>query len=479
MKIIVKKGDVLSYDGDAIIIPVFEQKSGVLDALDKACNNALVQGWKAESGKLLCTKTLGVITPKHVVIVGLGARDKADSSLVKNMIAKAAQQCRSLDVKRVGVYVEPGVEYLNATAVVLGLELGLYEYGMYKTDKSKIKRIEEIALYAKVGDKDIKEARCIARATNFVKDLVNTPPLQKTTMVMEQWARSLTASGVDVQVWNKKELEKHKMGGILAVSRGASDPPKLLILKYLKGKGKPTVLVGKGITFDTGGLNIKTGPHMKTMKMDMAGAATVLGALKAISELGLRVNIIGLVPTCENAVSKDSYHPDDIVTTYSGKTVEIVNTDAEGRIILADALSYACQCKPKQIIDFATLTGAMLVALGHEAAGVFAKKKDRSLVDALVDAAEISTDRVWPMPLYDEYIEAMKGDISDLKNLADARWAGSATAAGFLSNFVEENAWAHLDIAGTAYFDKSVGYRQKGATGFGVHLMVEFFKNMQ
>ena len=273
-------------------------------------------------------------------------------------------------------------------------------------------------------------------------------------------------------------MKKDGLGSLIGVSQGSDQPPKLIFLEYRGGGEDPvTAIVGKGITFDSGGYNIKPTGYMEDMKSDMAGAAAVLGAMRTISQLGLKRNVLGVIPTCENMVSGGAQRPGDIVRAYNGKTIEITNTDAEGRLILADAIAYTeAKYNPSVIIDLATLTGACIVALGYHAAAVITN--DLVLSSALIQAGEESGDRLWPLPFFDEYQDTMDGTISDLRNTSGkgrGGEGGAITAAVFISKFVDKARWAHLDIAGPAYLNDASGYNQKGATGYGVRLLTYYF----
>jgi len=283
---------------------------------------------------------------------------------------------------------------------------------------------------------------------------------------------------VKVTSLNKKELERKKMGGILAVGSGSDNPPQLIIVKYKPtGKIKRKIaLVGKGVTYDSGGLSIKPTDGMIEMKADMGGAAAVIGTIKAAAEAQLPIELVGIIPAVENMISGSSYKPGDVVTSYSGKTIEVKNTDAEGRIVLADALTYASEQKPDEIIDFATLTGAICVALGLIPAGLFSAND--KLADALVSAGNISFERLWRMPFWDDYKVLLKSDIADVSNLGP-RWGGAITAGKFLEHFVDEKmSWAHIDLAGPALKNDYNNYTKKYDTGFGVRLMFQYLSNL-
>ncbi len=281
--------------------------------------------------------------------------------------------------------------------------------------------------------------------------------------------------GLECRVYEQAEMEKLGMNALVGVGKGAAEPPRLIVLEYhgANTKGRPVVLVGKGLTFDSGGISIKPGAGMEEMKTDMAGGAAVLGTMDAAARLKLPINLIGIIPTAENMPDGKAFKPGDVLTSMSGTTIEITNTDAEGRLILCDALHFALKFKPSVMIDLATLTGACVVALGHEASGLMGN--NQRLVDALKGSGERCGERLWPLPLWDEYGEVMKSDIADLKN-AGSRDGGSITAGWFLKQFVGKTAWAHLDIAGTAWGDKARPYCPKGATGVGVRLLIEFLQ---
>jgi leucyl aminopeptidase len=282
--------------------------------------------------------------------------------------------------------------------------------------------------------------------------------------------------GFKATVFDQRKIESLKMGGILSVSKGSSHPPRFIILEHNPGKVKSgtVVLVGKGVTFDSGGISIKPAANMGEMKMDMSGAAAVIGTFQALANLQLPVHVVGLIPAVENMPSGTAMKPGDIVRHYGGKTSEVDNTDAEGRLILADALGYASHYKPDVVIDLATLTGACVVALGHLATGMMGN--DQGEMDALKAAGETTYERVWQLPLFDEYEKMIKSDVADVKNTG-GRWGGAITAGWFLKKFIGDYKWVHLDIAGTAILEENMDYAPKGGSGVGVRLLVEFLKN--
>jgi len=328
-------------------------------------------------------------------------------------------------------------------------------------------------------EKGLKDGEVISKSANFVRDLVNEPANVVNSIYMEKMAREVAKNPkVKVTVMNEPELKKEGMGSLLGVNAGSDNPPKLIFVEYHGGgNGKWHAVVGKGITFDSGGYNIKPTRYIEDMKIDMAGSAACLGTLKAVSELGLQKNIVAVLALCENMVSSKAQRPGDIVKAYNGKTIEIGNTDAEGRLVLADALAYTeKKYQPEIMVDFATLTGACVVALGYYSAAVMGKNE--GLIDELKQAGLTSGDRVWPLPFFEDFQNWMDGSISDLNNISQkgkGYEAGSITAGVFLSKFVEKTKWAHIDIAGSAYWEVEGEYLKKGATGSGVRLMSYYF----
>ena len=313
----------------------------------------------------------------------------------------------------------------------------------------------------------------LSAGVSFAKDLGNLPPNVCTpTYLAEQALGMVKTHGLNVEVLEREEMKRLGMGSFLGVAQGSAQPPKLIVLQHLKGKKdqKPVVLVGKGITFDTGGISLKPGAEMDEMKYDMCGAASVLGTFKAIAEMDLPLNVVGVIPACENMPDADAIRPGDVLTSMSGQTIEVLNTDAEGRLILCDALTYAEKFEPSTVIDIATLTGACVIALGHHASGLFSNQ-DR-LAKEILAAGEESLDRAWHMPLWEEYQPQLDSNFADIANIG-GRAGGSITAACFLSRFTKKYHWAHLDIAGTAW--KSG--KEKGSTGRPVPLLTQFLKH--
>ncbi|MGH9319300.1 MAG: leucyl aminopeptidase, partial [Vicinamibacteria bacterium] len=318
----------------------------------------------------------------------------------------------------------------------------------------------------------------IARAVNYTRELGNTPPNEMTPARLGEHALELAEEhGMECEVLDREALEEMKMGGILGVGSGSVNEPRLIVLRFRGGRksAPPTAIVGKAVTFDTGGISIKPSARMEDMKYDKMGGCAVLGVLKAAALLKLRKNLIGVVPAAENMPSGTAYRPGDILRSYSGKTIEIINTDAEGRLILADALAWAVEQKPREIIDLATLTGACVVALADTASGAFGSDE---LVERMVEAGNRTGDRAWPLPVYQEFGDKMKSEVADIKNASGDSWGGASNAAAFLKFFVGDGVpWVHLDIAGTAWVNKHKAYHPLGATGSGVRLVTDYLSH--
>lgn len=362
-----------------------------------------------------------------------------------------------------------------------GIILGNYSFDKYKSDKENPQKLSVIIHYTNRNllNEILLTSEKIMKAVSFTRDLVNEPSITLTPAELSKRAKNeLQKLGINVRIFDRKELQKRKMNAILAVG-GASDKPPCMIVAHYKPKiksKKKIALVGKGVTYDSGGLSIKPTSGMIEMKADMSGGALVLGVMKAAALLQLPIELIGIIPAVENMLSGNSYKPGDIIISASGKSIEVKDTDAEGRIILADALYYASQQKPDVIIDFATLTGACVVALGEIAAGLFTV--DDNLADSLIKSGNKTYERLWRLPFWNEYKSMIKSEIADVSNLGP-RWGGAITAGKFLEHFVDEKIpWAHIDIAGPAIKHKSTNYTEKYDTGFGVRLMIDYLMNL-
>jgi leucyl aminopeptidase len=414
-----------------------------------------------------------------VLVVGLGERDELDAERLRVAAAVAAKEAARLEATSLAWELpKTADERVAAAAIVTGTVLAAYRFDRFKSEDGDRSRVDSLVLLGPAELADAAEAaRVAAEAQNRARDLQQTPANFATPSSLAERAEEIAAGSdaLGVEVFGRAELEAKGMGGLLAVSQGSAQEPKLIVLRYAGGgEGPKLAFVGKGVTFDTGGISLKPGAGMQEMKMDMSGAAAVLEAVAAIAELGLPVDLLALVPSTENMPSGTAIKPGDVITQYNGKTVEVNNTDAEGRLILADALAYAVEQGAERIVDIATLTGAVTIALGSTYAGLVAN--DDALAAEVAKAGEETGELVWRLPLHPEYKELMKGTVADLSNLAKKRKAGTITAASFLEEFVGETPWAHLDIAGSAW-DVGREYVGDGANGFGVRLLVELARH--
>jgi len=366
-----------------------------------------------------------------------------------------------------------------------GVLLGNYSFDKYKKEREKDKTLN---VYLDAEDEKtlrnaIKTAQNLISSVALTRDLQNEPANNLTpNLFADRIVSALRPLGIKVTVFDQKEIKKRKMGGLIAIGQGSVNKPRFIVLEYkpqLKSKNekvKTIVLVGKGITFDTGGISLKPSKGMGEMKADMSGAAVVVGTLSAAAKTNLPIHLYGVIPAAENMCSGESIRPGDVVKISNGKSVEIEDTDAEGRVVLADALHYASELKPDQIIDLATLTGACIVALGDFVAGMFTKNEE--MAEQLYKSGMKTYDRVWRLPLWDDFDELIKSDVADVANLGNTRWAGAITAAKFLEHFVDKNIpWTHLDIAGPAMANSSKNYTKKYMTGFGVRLLFDYLSN--
>ena len=407
------------------------------------------------------------VSAEAVAVVGLGARDKVDASVLRRSVGSAAR--RLTERSTLGVALGSDVDG-GTSAVAEGLLLGSYRFTTYKSDPkdSKIQRV----LFTDGETEALDRAAILAGATCLARDLINEPASTLTPEALaERAAESADANGFDCTVWDEDELRTKAFGGLLGVAQGSANPPRFILMRYAApGATKKVALVGKGVTFDSGGLSLKDAANMETMKTDMGGAAAVIGAMTAIAKLKPNIEVLGFVPTTENMPSGTAVRPGDVLKHYGGKTTEVLNTDAEGRLILADALTYASEQGPDAIVDVATLTGSIMVALGKKATGLFST--DNELAAELERASEIAGEPFWRMPIYDAYRKELDSEVADLKNVG-SRWGGAIIAALFLREFVGEGIpWAHLDIAGAARAESDYDEHAKGGTGVAVRTLV-------
>jgi leucyl aminopeptidase len=438
--------------------------------------------FRGTSGSSILVYTLGKGPMKKIMLLGLGKKDKFTDESARICAGKAAQKAKELGVKEFSILQFSNLDEGLIEAMTEGVTLAPYSFDKYKEAKEPATKIEEVVIlinsdspkFQSVADK----ASLVVEAVNFARDIGNLPPNDCSPAQLASTALSLAQEyGIKARVIDRYELENMGMGGIVAVGKGSNNPPKLIILEYNGSSDpqqKPYLLVGKAVTFDTGGISIKPGEKMDEMKFDKCGGCTVLAVMRAVASMKLAVNVVGIVPSVENMPSSTSYRPGDIIRMYNGKTVEVLNTDAEGRMILADALAYGIATySPRAVIDLATLTGAAIIALGASVAALVGTNKQ--LTDRLRKLADRTGEKMWELPLYDEFHDQIKSTYADIKNIG-GRPGGAITAAAFLSNFAHGAPWVHIDIAGTAWTQDGThekSYNPKGATGFGVRTLVK------
>lgn len=437
--------------------------------------------FKGKSGDVLFIPIKG---RPSVILCGLGKTRDVSRETIRNSCAHIIAECQKRKIDTIHCII-PSVSHLPEedvfSSVAEGLYLSNYSFSRYKSSKESENRVAKAILHGR-GDATetiARETEIICRCALECRDMVNESSDRCTPKDFADEAKKISHThSLRCTVMDEKEIEKAGMGLLASVGRGSPNPPRLVIVRY-KGDQKSSkiiALVGKGITFDSGGLNLKPSGNIETMRSDMAGAAACLYTIKAAAELGLKKNIVAVMPLAENMPGGASYRPGDVYRSYNGKTVEIGNTDAEGRLILADALAYtSANLKPDYMIDIATLTGACIISLGEAIAGLMTPHD--GLAQLLFDAGEKTGEKIWRLPLAKEYEEDLKSDFADLINVASGRKAGTIMGALFLKNFVSSIPWAHIDIAGPSWFSKKRGYRPKNATGFGVRLFMEFLKN--
>jgi leucyl aminopeptidase len=475
---------------ETLVIPVCEDK----DIYDDLSISALikltkkVKEFKGRSDDELILYNLPKVGSKRIIFMGLGKLAKVDRSALRALAGRAVKKCIQKDISEVMIAVPCSkkikLEMLSILEPMLeGACLGNHRFDKYKKEK-KHTPLKTIRLLVKPGilktfKKLPSRVMSICEGTVLARDWVSMPPNDKTP---PQLAQSIVAHfrkcKLDVHVLEEKELKRKKFGGILTVAAGSQSKPKMVVGVYSPDGAKKTVaLVGKGVTFDSGGINLKSTASLEDMKMDMSGAAAVAATLIAVTKLKPKIKVVGIIPIVENMPSGNAARPGDIIKSYDGKTIEIGNTDAEGRLILIDGMSYAIgKYAPQTLIDLATLTGACVVALGEKIAGVFSF--DDELAETIVQSGVKTHERCWRMPLPVDYKETLKSDFADIKNISSSRWGGAITAALFLSEFVGDTRWAHIDIAGPAYIKKENAYCGPGGTGFGVRLLCDLLEKL-
>jgi leucyl aminopeptidase len=449
-------------------------------------------GYRAKAGEVFLYHAPAGSPAARVIVAGLGPRAKADLESLRLAVSAAARRAAAIGARRLAVQIPPGAPYAAepaervGQALAEGVLIGLFHFDRYKTGKNEDRKaLAVVDLFGAKEDaallrKGVARGEQVAAAVNFAREIVNEPAKEITPLKFASIAvAEAKAAGLRCRVLRLPELRKLGMEGILGVSRGSAEEPCLIHLRYTP-KGKPrrkVALIGKGITFDSGGLSLKTATGMETMKADKSGATAVLAVLRALPQLGTPVQVDGVMAMSENLPSGTAQKPGDVLRMFGGKTVEVMNTDAEGRLVLADALEFAARLEPDTMIDLATLTGAVVIALGPLATGVMGN--DRPLSDALCEAGRAAGEKLWPLPLYDEYADMLRSPVADMKNTGD-RHGGALTAGLFLREFVRPGIpWAHLDIAGPAFLERDHGYLRRGATGAGVRTILHYLDGLR
>ena len=448
---------------DVLVVSMFEDEKTTSEL---ANTYAIEQdGFKGKFGETYLLQTYGKEVYRKVLVLGLGNKEEFNPNKMREVIAKAIKKCQQVEAKKVSFSLD-GIEFDYSEQFAMGTYIADYVFDKYKSEK-KDNKVQEVFVQANADL--IKKAEIISSAMAFTRNLANEPAQFATPTELASIACDL---GLETKIYDKEECEKMGMGAFLAVGRGSAQEPKFIHMKYsVENPKKKIAIIGKGITFDSGGLDIKPASSMLTMKDDMSGAACVLGVMSIIREFNPQVEVHGIIAACENMPGSRAYKPGDILTAMNGKTIEIDNTDAEGRLTLADALCYACELGVDEVIDIATLTGACMVALGSCAAGVMGN--DEELVKNIISTADKNGEKYWQLPLWNEFFDSLKSDVADMKN-SGARWGGASAAGCFLQKFVKNVKWAHIDIAGVAFLEKPQKELIKGASGAGVRTLINY-----
>ena len=491
MQVEANRGPIEELDVQALAVAVFKNEKsddGFIKQLDELSGGLVSSALEAEefSGKEGETCYFHLVAnnklkARRLLLVGVGEADDYKEGQISQMTGTAVRSLRSKNVKSIGVVPRASVEdEQSAATAVQGAFIALFDPDKYRTVEKEQKTVDRLVIVMESAgegelERGLESGRIIGESINFTRDLANEPGGYMTPSDMAERAREIANEfGLNIDVLDEARMEQEGMGSLLSVARGSDQPAKLIILKYTPAKAEGDssdllAFVGKGVTFDSGGISLKPGENMELMKYDMTGGATVLGAMRAIAQLKPPIPILGLAPCTENLPSGKATKPGDVVKAMTGKTIEIINTDAEGRLILADAIAYAKKLGATKIIDMATLTGAVSIALGDVNTAVLGT--DQELIDEIIEAGREVGEKFWQLPLDKEYSKQIKSDIADIKNVG-GRKAGTITAAAFLKEFADGVSWAHLDIAGTAWGDDAKPYRSKGPTGIAVRTLL-------
>ena len=496
MKLTLETKPFAALETDALVTYLFEESDpvqGRLAELDKLAGGLLGKLAKSGelTGKMLETTLLHApagLKAQRLLLVGAGKREQSNPATLRKVAGVALRNVKSRNIHKLAFLLrENDVNEQSAQAVGEGVLAADFETDKYKTDKKKEKFIDELVLTGfseaeKVAvEKGVTRGQIIAEAQNFARDLINEPSNKLTPTILADKAQAMAKeAGLAVEVLDEKKIAELKMGALLSVAQGSVEPPRVIVITYTPANPKPggavIGLVGKAVTFDTGGISIKPADGMEKMKYDMAGGATMIGAMRALAALKPNVKVICVVPATENMPGGKAQKPGDIQTAMSGKTIEVLNTDAEGRLVLADAIHYAKQLGVTHIVDAATLTGAIVVALANVNVGVFGS--DQAWTDKLLASAKATGEKMWQMPMDDEYREFIKGSFADIQNIGSGKGGGAITGAMFIREFAGDTPWIHLDIAGTAWNDDAKPWLAKGPTGVGLRTLVHLVTSL-
>ncbi|MQF69128.1 leucyl aminopeptidase [SAR202 cluster bacterium AD-804-J14_MRT_500m] len=493
MDIRVIKDNPINVKSPVLIVSIFEKEDllvGISKEIDQALEGAfhrLIDDGeiKGAKGELTLIHTFDRIGPSRILVVGLGKEEQFDINTIRETMGQACRFLRSKRITSISTVAHgigiPGIESKSSgQAIAEGTLLGLYKFSQYQDEHDSATDIGDLTIIENKSS-DVESIRngvrigtIIAEGTCLTRDMSNEPANIMTPARMSEIARQVADSdGLGIEVLEQKDMESLGMGALLGVAKGSHQPPKLIVLKYTGNPDNPSDnlgFIGKGITFDTGGISLKPAGGMENMKGDMTGGASVIGTMQAIARLKPKLNLTGIVPATENMPGGEAQRPGDVVRAMNGKTIEVINTDAEGRLVLSDAMVYATRNGINRMVDIATLTGAIVVSLGKICTGVMGN--DQDLIDKVISAATSAGEKMWQLPMYDEYKEQLKSNIADMMNVG-GRDAGSITAAKFLSEFAGNTPWVHLDIAGTYRSDTNKGYMVKGSSGIPVRTLID------
>lgn len=472
MKVVATEQPIEELQTEALVIPVFD---GDKDFASRISANLSESDF---SGKLYETFLIpaSAATPK-ILLVGAGKKADFDTRLARNVAGSAARRLLKAKVKKIAY---DATLFDRPELIIEGVLLAEFDPGIHKTGKDKPNKIDELTIIGKLSPTEIRKTLSAVETINWVRHLISEPANQLTPKHIIDHAKKIAhEQKLGIEIFDEKQALKAGMGAFVGIAQGSHEPSYMLALKYLYRKEAPTLgIVGKGITFDSGGLSIKPSEKMHEMKMDMAGAAATIGFMKLVGELKPKMNIVGVTPLTENLPGGGALKPGDVVKASNGKTIEVLNTDAEGRVVLSDALLLAQKLGATKIVDLATLTGAVLVALGHDITAALGNNEE--FTKAVIDAGNLSGERTWQLPLFPEHKEMLKSDIADLANIPPSRGAGVIAGAVFLQEFIEpKNSWVHLDIAGTAWSEGEKPYLAKGPTGVGIQTLISLLNSLE